>query len=117
MSSSVIKKWKHYSQVHGFQTVPQKSLVRWETSAWVCLLGCRWAADQHQVGGIQLEQSVAKAKKQWPRAGEGHGQGMEEGGHAERPGVWGRPSWPSAAQDGKWFGGPNKAALEDDWGA
>lgn len=89
MSSTVIKQWKCYSQVHGFQTVPQNSLVRWETSAWEHLLGCRWAADQHQLGGTQLEQSVAKPRQQWPLAG--------EGGHAEHPGMWNQASRPSAA--------------------
>lgn len=94
MSSSVTEKWKHYSQAHGFQTAPQNSL-RGETSAWVHLLGCRWAADQHQVGGIQLEQSVAKPKQQWPLPGEGHGQGRAWRSLALQK--WGRASWPSAA--------------------
>lgn len=65
MSAAVIKKWKQYSQVHSFQMAPHnRNICLTGDFSLNVPVGYRWAADQHQVGGIQLKQPAAKPKQQ-----------------------------------------------------
>lgn len=99
MPPSVVKKWKHYSQVHGFQTVPRAVTSgerhhQPECTCWVAGVLQSW--EGYSWNSLQQSQSLGTVVL---------GCGVRHPGPQQL-----------TLQGGKWFEGPNKA-VEDDWGA